>query len=150
MGVLSALVAVKGDQCDDEVVSLACELLSSNKGQLYALYVIEVDRRFPVDAEIVPATAKGEHVLRHVEQLAKEHKCRAEAELVQARQAGSAVVQEAVRKNVDAIVLGSSYTEASGSLSLGSTIPYVLKNAPCRVILWRDAPSGPSRNGNSP
>ena len=150
MGVSSVLVVVNGDGCDNEVVGLACELLNSHKGKLYVLYVIEVDRGFPLDAEIVPATAKGEHVLSRVEQVAREHKCRAEAELVQARQAGSAVVQEAVRKNVDAIVLGSPYTEAYASFSLGDTVPYVLKNALCRVILWREAPSGPSRNGNTP
>ena len=147
MGVSSVLVAVRGEQCDDEVVRLACELLNSHKDRLYVLYVIEVERGLPVDAEIAPATAKGEEVLRHMEEVAKRYKCTAEAEMHQARQAGPAVVQEAVDKKVDAIVLGSPYREVYGSFSLGDTIPYVLKNAPCRVIVWRDPVSDSSTNG---
>ena len=147
MGVSSVLVSVSGDKCDDEVLRLASELLNSNKGRLYVLYVIEIERRLPLDAEIVPATAKGEEVLRHVEEVAKTRKIRVEAELLQARQVGSAVVQEAVEKDVDAIVLGVPYGERYGAFSLGNTIPYVLRNAPCTVIVWRDSVSQASANG---
>ena len=145
MGVSSVLVAVSGESSDAQAVELACELLDSRKGRLHILYIIEIERRFPVDAEIAPATAKGEEVLSRMEKLAKSRKCRTEAELLQARQAGPAVVQEAVDKNVDLIVLGCLYKEAYGSFSLNYVIPYVLKNAPCRVIVWRDSvPQVPS------
>ena len=148
MAVSSALVSVTGEPSDDEVVGLACDLLNSNKSKLYLLYVIEVERGLPIDAEIAPATAKGEEVLNHLEQLARRHKFRPEAELVQARRAGLAVVKEAVDKNVDVIVLGSGYRQPYGSFSLGDTIPYVLKNAPCRVVVWRDSVSPISSNGH--
>ena len=145
----SVLVAVRGERSDDEVVSLACELLNSHKGMLHILYVIEVERGFPVDAEIAPATAKGEEVLKHMEHVAKTYKCKAEAELVQARQAGSAVVREAVEKKVDVIVIGVPYRKHYGSYSLGETIPYVLENAPCGVVVWRD-PSRDPYEGHTP
>ena len=138
MIVSSALVAVCGDRCDDEAVQLACELLKSSKGMLYILHVIEVERGLPVDAEIDLATARGEEVLNHLEQVAARYKCRTKAELIQARHAGSGVVQEAVDKRVDSIVLGLPFRERYGSFSLGETVPYVLRNAPCNVILWRD------------
>ena len=145
----SVLVAVRGEQSDDEVVSLACELLHPHRGKLHILYVIEVERGFPVDAEIAPATAKGEEVLKHMEDVAKTYKCKAEAELVQARQAGSAVVREAVDKSVDTIVIGIPYKERYGSYSLGETIPYVLRNAPCGVVVWRD-PSRETSGDDAP
>ena len=138
MRVSSVLAAVIGEQCDDNIVRLACELLNSSRGKLHILYVIEVERGFPIDAEIVPATAKGEEVLKDAEEVAKSYKIKSEGELVQARQVGSAVVQEAFNKNVDTIVIGSPYTVRYGSFSLGETVPYVLKNAPCQVIVWRD------------
>ncbi|MCH8109993.1 MAG: universal stress protein [Chloroflexi bacterium] len=147
MGASSVLVAVQGERSDDEAVKLACELISSPKGKLHIVYVIEVERGFPVDAEIAPATAKGEEVLKHMEEVAKSYKCKPEAELVQARQAGAAVVREAVEKNVDTVVLGIPYSERYGSFSMGDTIPYVLKNAPCRVIIWRDSAVKPYTNG---
>ncbi len=138
MTLSSALVAVRGDTCDGEVVQLACELLKSSKGMLYILHVIEVERGLPVDAEIDLATARGEEVLRHLERVAARYKCKTKAELIQARHAGSGVVQEAVDKGVDSIVLGIPFRERFGSFSLGETVPYVLKNAPCKVILWRE------------
>ena len=150
MTASSVLVAVRGDQCDDEVVKLACSLTNPQKGMVHILYVIEVERGVPVDAEVAPATAKGEEVLKHMELVAKGFKCKAEAELVQTRQAGSAVVQEAIDKDADTIILGSSYREQYGSFSLGDTIPYVLRHARCRVIVWRDSPSRIPANGQTP
>jgi len=135
----SILVPVTGDSSDDQVIALACELLDSSHGTLHILYVIEVERAFPVDAEIAPAIAKGEEVLDHIEEVARKGKCNLEAELVQARHAGFAVVQEAADKNVGRIVLGCSYEKGLGSFSLSHTIPYILKNAPCSVLVWQDS-----------
>ena len=144
----SVLVAVQGEPSDEDAVKLACELINSPKDKLYIVYVIEVERSLPVDAEIAPATAKGEAVLKHVEDVARLLKCKPEAELVQARQTGAAVVREAVDKGVDTVVLGTPFAERYGAFSLGDTILYVLKNAPCHVIVWRDSASSPRDNGN--
>ena len=150
MNSSSVLVAVRGERCDVEAVRLGFELLNSHKGKLHILYVIEVERGLPIDAVIAPATAKGEEVLKHMEEITKAYKCRTEAELVQAREAGSALVQEAVERNVDAIVLAVPETEHYGSFSLGETIPYVLKNAPCRVVVCRDPASDTSTGDDTP
>ena len=150
MAESSILVPVTGESSDENVVRLACELLGGQKGQLHILYVIEVERGLPLDVEIIPATAKGEEVLKHMEEVAKTYKCKTEAELVQARQSASAVVQQAVEKDVDTVIVGTPYTERYGSFSLGATIPYVVKNAPCRVIVWRDSAWNASTNGNQP
>ena len=138
MRTSSVLVVVNGEQHDEEVVRLGCELLNSHKGRLHILYVIEVERGLPVDAEVGPAIAKAEEVLQHMEVVVKPYKCKAEAELVQARQAGSAVVQEAYDKKVDTIVLAVPHRQPFGSFSFGETIPFVVNSAPCSVILWRD------------
>ena len=147
MSLSSVLVAVNGDETDDETVQLACELLNSRKGSLYILYVIEIERGFPVDAEIAPATARGEEILKHVEAVAKPFKFRTEAELIQSRDIGSAVVQEAVDRAVDTIVLGLPYKQRYGSFEMGDMVPYVLRNAPCRVIVSRDSVALDGSNG---
>ena len=138
MRVSSVLVPVSGDSCDEEMVRLACDLLESSRSMIHILYVIEVERGFPVDAEVTPAAAEGEQVLKDMESVARNYKCQMEAGLVQARKTGTAVVQEAVDKGVDAIVVGTSYKRPFGSYSQGESIPYILKNAPCRVIVSRD------------
>ena len=138
MKIASVLVPVTGDSTDQQMVRLACELLESSRSSVHILYVIEVGRGVPLDADVAPAASKGEEVLKDMERVAQSYKCNLEAELVQARNAGAAVVQEAVDKDVDAIVLGTTYQERFGSYSLGESIPYILKHAPCRVIVSRE------------
>ena len=134
----SILVAVTGESCDDESVKLACELLDPQDGELYIVYVIEVERGLPVDAEISPATARAEQVLKRAEAVSKAFSGNTNAEMLQSRRVGPALVHEAVDRMVSAIVLGVPYTKLYGSFSLGDTVPYVLKNAPCKVVLWRE------------
>ena len=133
-------MSVAGHSSDEDAVKLACGLLNGGKGRLHVLYIIEVDRALPVDAEIPTATARGDAVLREMEDIARTFKLEAQAELLQSRQAGYAVVQEAVDKAVEAIVMAVPYQTRYGEFSLGNTIPYVFEHAPCQVILWRDEP----------
>ncbi len=60
-------------------------------------------------------------------------------ELLQARSAGSAIVDEATDKGADAIILGATLRRQYGRLTIGDTVDYVLKHAPCEVILIRQA-----------
>ncbi len=113
------------------------------------LYVIEVGRDSPVDAEIGFASEEAEETLRDMEQVASDYRCVVEAQLVQSRSAGAAVVRQAVDKDVDAIVIGMPYEEVYGSYSLGEYIPYVLRHAPCRVIVCREPPPEPSEERDS-
>ena len=59
-----------------------------------------------------------------------------ETDLLQAREAGPTIVDEAVARGIDLILMGVEYKRHFGQFSLGSVVPYVLKNAPCRVILY--------------
>ena len=133
----SILVPVTGQFADEEAIKTACGMIEPNKGVLHILYVIEIERIYPIDAEIKAATAKGEDVLRHMEEIAKSYNCTAEAELIQARQAGSAIVHESMEKDADVVVMGIQKGQRFGGFSLGNTGPYVIKNAQCSVILKR-------------
>jgi hypothetical protein len=138
MDISSALVAVRGNANEEDAIKLAGELLNNSKSTMYILYVIEMARGLPLDAEVSVSSARGEQVLKRMEHLARRFKCKTEANLLQARQAGGAVIREAVDKKVDAIIINMPYNEQYGTFSLGETVPYLLKNAPCRVILCRD------------
>ena len=146
VGLTSILVPVNGDESDEEAVRLACGLVRPSKGKIFALHVIKMERELPVDAEVAPAMARGEEILKYIEELAKGERCEVEAELLQAREVGPAVVQEAVERGVEAIVIGTPYKLRYGSFSLGRTVPYIMKNAPCRVILWRETMAQSNRD----
>ena len=130
------LVPVKGSEADDEAVRLACELAKKSKGKLYAVYVIILKRTLPLDAEVEYEISEGESILDHIETVAEERDCEVETDLLQSREAGPTIVDEAVERNVDLILMGVEYHTRFGQFSLGSTVSYVLKNAPCRVLLY--------------
>ena len=134
----SALVPVTGVAYDEEVVRLGCELLESSQGILHILYVIEVAREHPLDAAMDSVYISGEKALAKMEEIASGYKCASNAEIVQVRKAGAAIVREAALKQVDVIVMGSSYKEVYGVYSMDEHISYTLKYAPCRVILSRE------------
>lgn len=138
MEVAKALVAVKGERVDEEAIRLACTMSRVRKGKVYVVYVIEVKRALPLDAEIEPEIQRAEQVLKRAERIADEVDYQVETDLLQAREVGPAIVDEAVERGVDAIFMGVAYKKRFGEFDLGSVVPYVLKNAPCRVLLWRE------------
>ena len=141
------LLPVNGDDSDEESLRLACSLVKESKGKIYILYVIEVARQFPLDADVSSETVRGEEVLQRMEKLGKEYQVEVDAEILQAREAGPAVVQEAVEREVETIVVGVPYKRRYGAFSLGRTVPFILRNSPCPVLLWRGETK---RNGVHP
>jgi nucleotide-binding universal stress UspA family protein len=131
------LVPVTGTEADDEAVRLACRLTKKNKGKIWAVYVVTVKRSLPLDAEIEAETRKAEDILDHIASVAGEEDYEAETDLLQAREAGPTIVDEAVEREADLILMGIIHKRRFGQFNLGSVVPYVLKNAPCQVILYR-------------
>ena len=134
------LVPVIGSQADEEVIKLACRVAKKDKGEIYAVYIITMKRDLPLDAQIEPEIQKAEDILNHIETVADEQNYKIDTDLLQAREAGAAIVDEAVEREVDLILMGIGYKRRFGEFSLGDVVPYVLKNAPCRVILYRQPP----------
>jgi len=130
------LVPVSGTDADEEAIRLACRLAKKNKAKIRAVCVITVKRTLPLDAEIESEIRKAEGILDHVERIAEEQDYEVETDLLQAREAGLTIVDEAAEQEVDLILMGVKYKRRFGQFSLGDVVPYVLKNAPCRVILY--------------
>lgn len=131
------LVPVVGTEADDEAIKLACELAKKSKGKIRAVYVITVTRTLPLEAEIESEIRKAEEILDHVETVAEEQGYEIETELLQAREVGPTIVDEAVEKEADLVLMGIKYKRRFGQFSLGEVVPYVLKNASCRVLLYQ-------------
>jgi nucleotide-binding universal stress UspA family protein len=131
------LVPVSGAKADDEAVRLACRLARRTKGKIWAVYVITVRRSLPLDAELDAEIKQGEDILNRAESVAEEQEYELETDLLQAREAGPTIIDEAVEHEVDLILMGVQYKKSFGQFSLGSVIPYVLRNAPGRVILYQ-------------
>ena len=130
------LVPVAGTEADEEAMRLACRLAKRDKGKVWAVSVVTIKRALPLDAEIDSEIQKAEDILDRVENIAEEEDYEVETDVLQAREVGPAIVDEAVERGVDLILMGIRYKRRFGQFSLGNVVPYVLKNAPCPVILY--------------
>jgi len=133
------LVAVNGNATDFPVVSLACQIAKRAKGgRVYAIHVIEVRRTLPLDADLVDERRQADSILDRAEQIAEEWDQEIETEILQARDIGTAIVEEAIEAQADLIVMGIPYRRKFGEFDLGKTVPHVLKHAPCEVWVCRE------------
>ncbi|MPZ23888.1 MAG: universal stress protein [Dehalococcoidia bacterium] len=133
------LVPIDGKRVGYEALNLACSIAKRNKGTVYVAHVIEVRRSLPLDAEMGPEAEAGERILATAERVAAEQDFTVRGELLQSREAGSAIADEATDRAVDAIILGVAYKAPYGDFEPGRTAQYLLKNAPCEVWLLRAA-----------
>ena len=131
------LVPVSGSAADAEAIRLACQLARKTKGKIWAVYVITIQRTLPLDAQLAPEVSRGEEILDRAESVAEEEDSQVETDLLQSREAGPTIVDEAVERGVNLILMGIEYKRRFGQFSLGDVVPYVLKNAPCHVILYQ-------------
>jgi nucleotide-binding universal stress UspA family protein len=131
------LVPVAGSDTDIETIRLACRFARREKAKLLVVHVIPIAHSLPLDTELTEETKKAEGILGRAEKIALERGCEIETDLLQARNVGPSIVDEAVERQSDLIVMGLAYKSQFGQYSLGDVIPYVLKNAPCPVILFQ-------------
>lgn len=131
------LVPVTGASHSLDTIPIACALARSKKATVIAVHVIEVGRGIPLDANLAGEARRGEQVLRKAEEIAKGLDYHISGELLQAREAGTAIVDEATDRGADLIILGVHYSETTPISTVGKTGEYVLKHATCPVLLFR-------------
>jgi nucleotide-binding universal stress UspA family protein len=135
--VRAVLAYVNGSSTDSNVVELACDIGKRSHCRVHVIYVIQVRRELPLTAEIQPEMDKGERVLEAAERVSEGVSYQIETEILQAREIGPAVVDEAVERSCDLIVLGVPFQMRMGSFEVGAAADYVLKSAPAWVWLVR-------------
>jgi len=134
-----AVVALNGGPSDARIVRLAAGQASRSKGELIAVHVVEIDWTLPLDADIAGRSEEAQRVLDMAEGIAESVKVRMESVLLQARDVGAAIVDEATERGADLLVVGVPYrTRFGGEFAIGRTIPYILQNTPCAVWVVRE------------
>jgi len=118
---------------------MASELAKPLHAELVAVHVVEIGWSLPLDADIAGRSEEVQQILDAAESVAEDAKMRLEPVLLQARDVGAALVDEASEREADVLVLGLPYRKRfGGDFAMGRTIPYVLKNAPCAVWVVRE------------
>ncbi len=140
------LVPCDGSTASYEALAEAINVAKRNKGQVVVVNVIEVKRTLPLDAEMIDEAQRGEEILTEAERMGRELDFKIDGELLQAREAGHAIVDEAMERGIEAIVIGMEFKRPLGEFQMSRTTQYVLKHAPCQVWVFRmPAPAGEER-----
>jgi nucleotide-binding universal stress UspA family protein len=132
------LVALAGDELDDEVMALACTLARMQGVRVRAVYGIAVPRCRAVDDEMPTERAKAESALARAGETSRRCGVAIETECVQSRDMAESLVRIAKSGGCGLLVVGVR-READGADDEGlpKMVADVLKQAPCRVWLVR-------------
>jgi APA family basic amino acid/polyamine antiporter len=149
------LVPVFGTPLDDDIVSTAGRLADAEVGKgdrpprLEVVYVAELPLTVPLDAPLPKDVLEaGEKALERAREVGDEYEnVEVTTKLAPARSIGSGIIDEARQRGVEVIVMGGEPpTRIRGGAVLGGiggarpeeigeVTEYVLKRAPCRVLL---------------
>jgi len=134
-----AVVALSGHPNGQRLVRLVADLAKVQKAAVIGVHVVEIDWSMPLDMDVAGRSDEIQQILDLAEGTAEDAGIALESVLLQARDVGAALVDEAIERDADLLVVGLAYrTKFGGDFAVGRTIPYVLKNAPCAVWVVRE------------
>jgi APA family basic amino acid/polyamine antiporter len=131
------LVPIVPGQATDEAFDVAASLAAERGAQIAAVHVLEVPLDLPLSAELPASVEEADRELDEARRIGESYGVAVIPRLVRARSAGTAIVEEARRRGTEIIVVGSGRKEAGRRTRavFGDTVDYVLKQAPCRVMV---------------
>ncbi len=167
----SILVPLSGSELDDDIVQTAARLAAGeqtdaaaiDRATIEAVWIFVVPMSLPIDARLPEATIKrGRQALARAKAVGEEYTgVEVATATVRARRAGPAIVEEARRRGVEAIVLGAEEPSRirggprlggrGGPLEnyVGDTTKYVVNKADCRVIVTAPPAAEPAGDDRS-
>ena len=131
------MVPINGSAGDEHALRVALSLPRRVRLPIFILFVVQVRQELPLDAELPEEVDRGDAAIRRCEALALAERADVDAEILQARTAGAAIVDEAAQRGTDLIIMSVAGRYHRGEYTLGRTAPYVLKNAACEVWVLR-------------
>jgi APA family basic amino acid/polyamine antiporter len=151
----SLLVPIFGERLDDDIVGTAGRLASdrAEEGEggamLEAIWVFQIPMSLPIDARVPEERVEeARRALARAKRVGEEYEgVQVSTAMVRGRTLGAAIVGEAKRRGVEAIVLAAEApTRIRGGAMLGGRAigsdrfagdltRYVIEKAPCKVIL---------------
>jgi APA family basic amino acid/polyamine antiporter len=131
------LVPIVGGQPSDDALDVACSLAAERGSRIVALNVLEVPLDRPLDTGMDELEDAANRELDEAIAIGDSYGVRVLDRLVRARSAGVAIVEEAERRGTEIIVIGTprKHLTRRQRAVFGHTVDYVLRHAPCRVLV---------------
>ncbi|HEX4680546.1 MAG TPA: universal stress protein [Gaiellaceae bacterium] len=129
------LVPMKLGIIGEEMLATAIRLASDHGAEVQALHVIRVPLEQSLEGEMVDEEERAEASIAEAKLLGTEHDVIVEGVTIRARAIGHAIVARAEAVGADLIVLGSAPRWRRQSRFFSPTVDYVLRRAPCEVLI---------------
>jgi APA family basic amino acid/polyamine antiporter len=131
------LVPVIAGHPSDAAMDVACRLAAERGSRIVALNVVEIPLDRSLNDEMPEYERVANRELDEAVAIGDSYGVRVLGRLERARSAGQAIVSEAEARNAEIIVIGSPARGLASSQAavFGKTVDYVLKQAPCRVLV---------------
>lgn len=134
-----AVLGLSGGGADGTATRLAIGMARGRGAELVAVHVVEVDWSHDLTEDRSSASDLPQRVLDGAEAAAEGAGVPMTTVLLQAREAGPALVDEAAQRDADVIIIGLPFRRRlGGDFDQGRTVPYVLANAPSAVWVIRE------------
>jgi basic amino acid/polyamine antiporter, APA family len=128
------LVALVPDVESETGMALAAELAEDRGSTITAVVVVEVSPELPLEAHMLEEEAEAKRTLEDAHAIGNARGVHVHTRTLRARLAGEAIVEEAERSRADLVVLRAPRLNGRRKI-FGKTVDYVLKHAPCRVMV---------------
>jgi APA family basic amino acid/polyamine antiporter len=131
------LVPVLPGRASDDALDIAAGLSAERGAQIAAVTVLEIPLELPLSAALPEEEARANRELDEARAIGDSYGVSVIPRLVRGRNAGKEIVREAERRGSEIIVIGAPRKDFGRRKRavFGHTVDYVLKNAPCRVMV---------------
>jgi APA family basic amino acid/polyamine antiporter len=130
------LVPMKLGIIGEEMLATAIKLAGEERAAVVeALHVVRVPLDRALDADLIDEEERAEAALAEAKILGEENGIRVIGTTMRARAIGLAIVEHARSTHADLIVVGSSPRWRRQSRFFSPTVEYLLRTAPCEVVI---------------
>jgi APA family basic amino acid/polyamine antiporter len=131
------LVPVVPGRASDDALDVAASLAAERGALIAAVTVLEIPLDLPLSAELPEEEKRANRELDEARAIGDSYGVSVIPRLVRGRNAGAEIVLEAERRGTEIIVIGAprKLVGRRKRAVFGHTVDYVLKNAPCRVMV---------------
>jgi APA family basic amino acid/polyamine antiporter len=124
----------------DEAMILAARLAAERRARIAAVTAIEVPMEQALDAEVPELEEQANVALDEARAIGETYGVDVLTRIVRTRSAGRAIVDEAEARDAEIIVMGAPRRTRARAPIFGGTVDFVLKHAPCRVMVAAASP----------
>jgi APA family basic amino acid/polyamine antiporter len=134
----SILVPIAPGYASDEAMDFACRLAAERRASIVAFTAIDVPLDLPLDAELPEEVREANEQLDEARAIGDSYGVRVIGRIARTRNIGRAIVDEAIRRNSEIIVMAGPRRvrlQHGRRQIFGDAVDFVLRHAPCRVMV---------------